>query len=150
MSATNTPAVATAFLLIAASCDDEAARMVQPAQGRPGWQSPAASLASGPSSPGTACPVAAATQTAALTARPAGIVSSTTTTHFSLAERVGSPVRISCGAYPATAAGASACTVPAFASVRDRQPHASHTSEPLPINPYIIRVCSRCDAPGRT
>jgi hypothetical protein len=50
--------------------------------------------------PGTAAVVAAATQTAALVARPAGSASSTTMTHLSRADRVGSSVRISSGAKP--------------------------------------------------
>ena len=44
--------------------------------------------------------VAAATQIAALAARPGGRPWSTTTTHFSRADRVGSLVRISSGSKP--------------------------------------------------
>jgi hypothetical protein len=99
MSAMNTPGDSAAFARIAPSCAAGAPRMEQPAQGRPGCTPPAESFASG-ISPVTAEAVAAATHTAAFTARPAGIVSSTTITHLSRADRVGSPVRISSGSKP--------------------------------------------------
>src|SRR6478752_5506661 len=92
--------MAAAFVLISPSADTDAPRMEQPAQGRPGCTEPDASFTSLPSRPGTALAVAAATQTAALVARPGDNASSTMTTHFNLADRVGSAVRISSGAKP--------------------------------------------------
>src|SRR2546430_2116125 len=88
---------------IAVSWADPAVGIEQPAHGRPGCQTSAASGPPEPSSPGTAGAVAADTQTAALTAWPGESDWSTITTHFSFAAPVRSPVLISSGAYPCAA-----------------------------------------------
>src|SRR3978361_2450828 len=89
MSATKTPGEAVARARIRASSPAVAPSTEPPAPGGPGWVLPSASTAAGPSRLATDVDVAAATQTAAFTARPGGSASSTTTTPLRRGDRVG-------------------------------------------------------------
>ncbi len=134
MSTTNTSGEPLAFARSSRNRSVPAPRIVQPAQGRPGWIAPSASVPSGPSRPGTARPVAAATHTAAFTAMPGGSASLTTTTHFSRAARVGALVSISSGTNPTLV-----MTYPAMDEVQPLVMDAMHSDKRWSSGPYFIR-----------